>query len=120
MGITNRETFVHQENRAPNPDLDSVRSALISRAIKSWTDELIDLGGRNNLLNYRDLKRGTLDLSEDYTSDLPVIKLLRGDKVRLSALFEEPAVLNDAVLRARTLYAKAKENVGCNRSIWLR
>ena len=39
------------------------RVELIQRAIREWTNELIDLGGRNNLLNYRDSSRGTLDLT---------------------------------------------------------
>src|SRR6266496_1002863 len=39
------------------------RVELVQRAVKEWTAALIDLGGRNNLLRYRDLKVGTLDLT---------------------------------------------------------
>jgi hypothetical protein len=38
------------------------RRTLIDRAVRTWTGELIDLGGRNTLLYYRDLKQGTLDI----------------------------------------------------------
>jgi hypothetical protein len=44
------------EDRGPNQDADAVRSVLIGEAIKTWTGQLVDLGGRNNLLYYRDLK----------------------------------------------------------------
>ena len=37
---------------------------LVQRAVKEWTHALVDLGGRNNLLRYRDLKQGTLDLTQ--------------------------------------------------------
>ena len=38
------------------------RAALVQQAVKAWTGQLIDLGGRNTLLYYKDLKQGTLDL----------------------------------------------------------
>ena len=40
------------------------RAALVQRGVKTWTGELVDLGGRNTLLYYRDLKQGTLDLGK--------------------------------------------------------
>ena len=36
---------------------------LVQKAATDWKNALVDLGGRNNLLHYRDLKRGTLDLT---------------------------------------------------------
>ena len=39
------------------------RSGLVHKAMTEWKGALVDLGGRNNLLHYRDLKRGTLDLT---------------------------------------------------------
>ena len=39
------------------------RRELVRRAVETWKKQLIDLGGRNNLLAYRDLKAGTLDFS---------------------------------------------------------
>jgi hypothetical protein len=45
-----------------DPELDS-RARVVQRAVNTWTGELVDLGGRNTLLYYRDLKQGTLDLA---------------------------------------------------------
>jgi hypothetical protein len=39
------------------------RASRVRAAIKAWTAQLIDLGGRNTLLYYRDQKVGTLDLT---------------------------------------------------------
>ena len=41
----------------------SRRAGLVQKAATDWKNALVDLGGRNNLLHYRDLKRGTLDLT---------------------------------------------------------
>jgi hypothetical protein len=38
----------------------SRRAGLVQNAVTEWKNALVDLGGRNNLLHYRDLKRGTL------------------------------------------------------------
>lgn len=86
------------------------RLRLINAAVKAWTDQLIDLGGRNNLLYYRDLPRGTLDLSvADGTSDLARQSLLGSRTIRLAELFDISA-LPAAGRRARTIQAKAAEN----------
>jgi nitroreductase len=42
---------------------DPQRATQIQAATRAWTGQLIDLGGRNTLLFYRDLKLGTLDLA---------------------------------------------------------
>ena len=86
------------------------RALLIKKSVKTWTGELIDLGGRNTLLYYRDLKQGTLDLSPDSPAgDVAVDQLLAGRTTRLSNLFDGPSVAT-AARRARTIKAKAKEN----------
>ncbi len=72
-----------------------------------WSSQLIDLGGRNTLLYYRDLKVGTLDLSDAIPAILA--SLLDGRTVRLSKLFP-PERLSEVGRRARTVAAKAKEN----------
>ena len=41
---------------------DAERVRLIDRTVKTWTGELVDLGGRNRPLYYRDLKQDTLDV----------------------------------------------------------
>jgi hypothetical protein len=42
---------------------DETLGKRISRVVKDWTGQLVDVSGCNILLCYRDLKAGTLDLS---------------------------------------------------------
>ncbi len=76
-------------------------------AVDSWTRELVDLGGRNSLLWYRDLPVGTLDLTPAHPSGLAM--LLAGRTTRLSTLVREPGSLADARRRCRAIRAKALE-----------
>src|SRR5262245_58136607 len=60
------ETSPGPTDAGPKIDLESFskrRVELVQKAVKEWMAALIDLGGRNNLLHYRDLRRGTLDLT---------------------------------------------------------
>jgi hypothetical protein len=92
------------------PDAGSQRPRLVAAAVKAWTGQLIDLGGRNTLLYYRDLKQGTLDLSPGTgVSTVNAPALLGSRTVRLSELFGPPTLAN-AARRARTIQAKAAEN----------
>ena len=61
------------------------RRALVERAVGHWVDQLIDLSGRNQLLSYRSLPRGTLELTDAEPSVRAA--LLSGATVRLSRLF---------------------------------
>jgi very-short-patch-repair endonuclease/Arc/MetJ family transcription regulator len=89
---------------------DSRRVDLVNRAVSTWTGELIDLGGRNTLLYYRDLKQGTLDMGPSSGANgAAVDALLASRSVRLSTLFAGPATAA-AARRARTIKAKATEN----------
>src|SRR5260221_10060274 len=77
------------------------RADLVGRAVSTWTGELIDLGGRNTLLYYRDLKQGTLDIGPGSGAIGPAVDaLLASRSVRLSTLFAEPAIAA-AARRAR-------------------
>lgn len=85
------------------------RARLLRKQVKVWTGQLVDLSGRNNLLYYRDLKRGTLDLSEavpervedvlagkveaslDAMIDHELIAAIAGDKAAQAALRERQA-----------------------------
>jgi len=88
--------------------VDSERQRLIEAAVKAWERQLVDRGARNTLLYYKDLKQGTLDLSD---SDSDAVKaLLAGRTVALSRLFSDPEKLTTAAKRARTVRAKATEN----------
>ncbi|EWS99616.1 DNA helicase [Intrasporangium oryzae NRRL B-24470] len=83
------------------------RAERVAAAVKSWQRTLVDLGGRNTLLWYRDLPAGTLDLTTAHPGG--VSKLLAGKPTRLSELVREPAALDDAKRRARAIRAKALE-----------
>ncbi len=86
------------------------RRTLVEAAVKVWTAQLVDLSGRNNLLYYRDLRTGTLELTPGAGVDRAVLaKVLEGDPVRLSALFPGDT-LPAAAIRARRIRSKAKEN----------
>jgi very-short-patch-repair endonuclease len=83
------------------------RAHLVERAVNGWIDQLTDLSGRNNLLYYRDLRQGTLDLAT--ASDPARRRLLEGRKVRCSHLFPDPALQADAVSRLKSIHRKMKE-----------
>jgi hypothetical protein len=83
------------------------RVALVQNAIRDWTHQLIDLGGRNNLLHYRDLRASTLDLTVADRGALA--NLLQGKTVRLASMFKDTE-LSGALKRARSIHKKAVEN----------
>src|SRR5690606_25670657 len=87
----------------------TARAEIVGEAIKSWVNQLVDLGGRNNLLYFRDLKVGTLDLTR-LLGDRLGGELLGGRKLRLSEIFANPDDLKNAARRARALRSKAIEN----------
>lgn len=102
------------------------RVSLVHKAVQEWIHQLIDVGGRNNLLHYRDLKLGTLDLSK--ADPRALSNLLQSRPVRLGALFPDPDERGDAVRRARAIHKKSLENfeekgletlyVGCGLATW--
>ena len=83
------------------------RARLVARAALGWVDQLTDLSARNNLLYYRDLRRGTLDLGN--ASVGPRGRLLDGRSVRCSQLFADPGQRVDAVARLKGIYRKIRE-----------
>lgn len=104
--------MVGQHSNTAHPvQLDKVssdRRELVDRARQKWIKSLTDTSRRNNLLYFRALKTGSLDLSD---APLDVIQaLLNGDAVSISALV--PAV-DDVVLnaRARVIARRAKANL---------
>lgn len=102
------------------------RVELVQRAVREWAAALIDLGGRNNLLRYRDLKAGTLDLTA--ASPAALRSLLQGKAIKTSSLFIDPDEREQNVRRFRTIAKKAKENfeergletlsIGCGLASW--
>jgi very-short-patch-repair endonuclease len=105
MGVT--EGSISPEARAA-PDALAARAAAVQRSAKTWTGALVDLTGRNNLLYYRDLKVGTLDLG-DIDEGL-LYSLLAGRSLPLSRLFPDEERRADAIKRARTVRNRAQEH----------
>src|SRR6185503_21380873 len=83
------------------------RADRVAAAVRTWQRTLVDLGGRNTLLWYRDLPSGTLDLTTAHPGGLAM--LLAGRPTRLSDLMREPTVLGEARRRVRTIRAKTLE-----------
>src|SRR6478735_2402426 len=83
------------------------RADRVAAAVKTWQRHLVDLGGRNTLLWYRDLPSGTLDLTTAHPGG--VAMLMAGRPTKLSDLVREPVALQEARRRARTIRAKAIE-----------
>jgi hypothetical protein len=90
----------------PVPGLDP-RGDRVSAAVRSWQRQLVDLGGRNTLLWYRDLPSGTLDLSTAHPGGMAM--LLAGRPTRLSDLVRESTAREEARRRVRTIRAKTLE-----------
>lgn len=81
--------------------------ALVAKAVGHWRDELFDLGGRNTLLFYKDLKVGTLEIGDAEPGALA--RLFDGERVQLGDLFPEDAAFGAALKRARAIYKKIRE-----------
>ncbi len=83
-----------------------VRANLVERARQGWKRRLTSLGRDNNLLYFRELKVGTLVLAE--CDPAALLGVLRGEKRQI----DELVVWGDnQEKRARTVRAKAKENL---------
>ena len=85
------------------------RVELVQRAVKEWTAALIDLGGRNNLLRFRDLKAGTLNLTN--ASPTALAALLQGKAIKTSTLFADPEERQRNVRRLRNVPDSEKHQV---------
>ena len=83
------------------------RATRVAAARAAWTRHLVDLGGRNTLLWYRDLPTGTLDLTTAHPGGLAM--LLSGRPTKLSDLVREPDALAEARRRTRAIAAKSRE-----------
>ena len=83
-------------------------TAPIEAASREWRNGLIDVGGGNRLLNYRN-NSSTLVLDDAPTGS--VSKLLSGAEVRLAELFITPETLLKAQRACATLARKQREAV---------
>src|SRR5450631_4533310 len=85
----------------------TTRTDRVAAAVRTWQRHLVDLGGRNTLLWYRDLPSGTLDLTTAHPGGLAM--LLAGRPTKLSDLVRESTALDEARRRVRTIRAKTLE-----------
>src|SRR3954452_11713302 len=86
---------------------DSARKQAVARAVRAWTDQLVDRSARNNLLFFRDQRSGTLDL----TRAVPrlVFDVLAGRARSLLALSgQDDDARADALRRAKAIHKKAQ------------
>jgi hypothetical protein len=95
----------------PPETLSSVtatRQAIVDKARENWIQRLIDLSRRNNLLYFRELKTGSLNLS---WADPPVLAdLLVGNAVPLSRLAPDQDQTKTAA-RVREISRRARINM---------
>lgn len=99
-------------NGTANEDAER-RAGFVRSAVDRWKRQLIDLGGRNNLLYYKDRAAGTLDLSTASGADEGTVgRLLAGSKVRLSDIYGlDPDRLPQLARSLRVAFKKAQENL---------
>jgi very-short-patch-repair endonuclease len=90
---------------APQPP-DAARVARVRKVAKEWRASLINVSGSNRLLFYKDLKVGTLDLTEAHSSG--VGEILRGNPVRPSRLFSDAGRLLRATRALKAISGRAR------------
>lgn len=102
---------LNTEREPSREDNEASRRLVVGDAVRRWVSQLVDLTGRNRLLFYRTLKRGTLELT--HGNRVAVESALSGRKTRISRLLpstaEEPERLEESIKTARTVYRKARE-----------
>jgi very-short-patch-repair endonuclease len=91
----------------PSTQDQSPRPQLVDRARQSWLARLIDTSRRNNLLFFRDLKTGTIDLSN--CDDAALSQIIAGDEVSFRALWPD-ADLVGVSAKAREIARRALAN----------
>ena len=83
----------------------------IRRAAAQWKNDVLDVTNRNSLLNFRDLKRGTLDLTPSPSSaalPIQIDHLLAGRATKATGIFAGQESKDDALLRLRTIHKNAR------------
>jgi hypothetical protein len=86
----------------------------VRKARESWIAQLIDLSRRNNLLFYRDLQAGTLDLSTAPEEQVHALLKTAGEGepgVSLRKLVPDPSEEIRAAARLREICARALSNL---------
>ena len=101
-------------NHSPNGE----RMQALRQAAEQWKRQLVDVSGRNRLLNYRHLKTGTIDLTPDQNSVVDpqtLNALLAGKAVHTTKLFSgqlfTPNEAQDVRKRLTAIHRQARENL---------
>jgi very-short-patch-repair endonuclease len=96
-------------SRAPStPAISPTRRAFVDQARQSWIRKLIDLSRRNNLLYFRPLKTGTLDLRNADHENMAAF--LRGEEVSVKKLL--PVETGDSATKVvREIARRAMANL---------
>ncbi|GAB3490360.1 AAA domain-containing protein [Flexivirga lutea] len=94
------------QDDSTNPWLATGRDALVRDAVGEWQRHLVDLGGRNTLLWFRDLPSGTLDLTRAHPAGMA--QLFSAGSAPLPLLLREPAALAEGDRRARTIRSRTQ------------
>lgn len=96
-------------DRVGSAPVSEERRRRVQKAVDAWVKQLVDLTGNNQLLYYRTLKQGTLELTE--ADDAALRRLLGDAKVSVGELFpateSEPERTDRALKRARTIHKRA-------------
>lgn len=79
----------------------------INSAVAEWNERATKIGGRDTMLNFRDSREGSLDLSGAHPSG--VAQLLAGRATRLSSLIRNTEQLADARRRVKSIRHKADQ-----------
>jgi hypothetical protein len=85
-----QEEDQRNERRSEAGEVSPERRSAVEVARQSWIQKLIDLSRRNNLLYFKDLKAGTLDLSETMPEFMD--EFMAGNTLSLTQLLLEVSV----------------------------
>ena len=79
----------------------------VGEAFAAWKARAAKIGGRDTMLQYRDSRDGSIELTGAHPSGLA--QLLAGRPTRLSSLIRDHDQLSDARRRARSIRQKADQ-----------
>ncbi|HRG48138.1 MAG TPA: hypothetical protein PLG41_18160, partial [Leptospiraceae bacterium] len=82
---------------------------MIEKACEQWIQELTDLSRRNNLLYYRDLKVGTLELLK-YNEQV-LIDFFNGDKISINDLLSLKDNNAEIYRKIKIIHKRSKQNL---------
>lgn len=82
---------------------------LMEQACEQWIQDLTDLSRRNNLLYYKDLKVGTLNLN-NYVPEF-LEDLLRGNKISINDLLSLKDNDSEVYRKIKLIHKRSKQNL---------